>query len=186
MAQVGSGSTDGFGDELGGNCTPFSVSDITHSAQRCLGWSTVLAKVSDAVDNADDGAGIGVAGPSVADDLATDTVFLGSEREGDERDAVQVGEGTREQVKAILANEQLHVAQTERVACTRTAVLAGAEEPKERHVAQVRHGQADMIAVEGGQLANIVKDGEWKRFDSRRRRVLLGVAAKLSVKSEVG
>jgi hypothetical protein len=44
-------------------------------------------------------------GSGVADNLATDTVFLESERERDESDAVEVSELTRERIKTIVVNE---------------------------------------------------------------------------------
>jgi hypothetical protein len=68
----------------------------------------------------------------VPDDFATDTVLLGGEGERDEGNAIQVGEVTRERVDAIIADKELHVAETKRVALTRTAVLAGSKQPKER------------------------------------------------------
>jgi hypothetical protein len=43
-----------------------------------------------------------------------------------------------------------------------------------------------LVALEGSQLADIVKDSEGKRLDTRRRRVLLGVAAELAVQTEIG
>jgi hypothetical protein len=122
----------------------------------------------------------------MADDFSTDTIFLGSKRERDERNAVEFGKVTCERVKAIVAYEQLHVTETKRVAVSRTAVLAGSKEPKERHVAQVRHCEANLVTVEGGQFSDIVEDGDWKRLDARRRRVLSCVAAKLAVQAEIG
>jgi hypothetical protein len=67
--------------------------------------SIMEAKVADSFDNANHGADIEVAGPGVADNLATDTIFLGSERESDESDAVEVSELASERIKAIVVNE---------------------------------------------------------------------------------
>jgi hypothetical protein len=114
-----------------------------------------------------------------------DTIFLCSKCKSDERNAIQVEEVTRERINAIVANEQLHVAETKRVALTRTAVIAGSKQPTEHHVAQVRLRKADLVAVEGGHLVDIVEDGDWKRFDTRRWWVLLGVAAELVVKAKI-
>jgi hypothetical protein len=83
----------------------------------------LVAKVADSVDNAGDGTGKGVAGPGVADNFATDTVFLGSKRESNKRNAIQIGDITGERIKAIVANEELDIAETKGVAFTRTAVL---------------------------------------------------------------
>jgi hypothetical protein len=115
-------------------------------------------EVTDSVDNADDGAGIEVAGPGMANNLSTDTIFLGSERESDESDTVEVGEVATERIKAIVAYEELDVTETKRVAFSGTAILARAKEPKECHVTQVGDGKTDVIAVEGGHLTNIVED----------------------------
>jgi hypothetical protein len=71
-----------------------------------------------------------VAGPGMADHLATDTVFLCSKRESDECNSIQVGGVTRERIKGIIANAQLHVAQMKKVAITRTIVLARSYAPK--------------------------------------------------------
>ncbi len=97
----------------------------------------MVAEVADPVDNAYHGARKLVARSGMADNLATDTVFLGSKGESDERDASQVGDITGERVKAIVSNEQLDVAEAIRVALSRTAILAGTKGPKESHVAQV-------------------------------------------------
>lgn len=64
------------------------------------------------------------------------------------------------------------------MALTRSAVLAGSKEPNKHYVAQVGHSKANLVVVQGGQLANIVKNGDWKRFDWR-------VAVKLSVNEEI-
>jgi hypothetical protein len=71
------------------------------------------------------------------------------------------------------------------VALTRAAVFAGAQEPKARYEAQVGHCKADLVAMEGGHLADIVENGERKWLDARRWRVLLGVTAKLAVQPKV-
>jgi hypothetical protein len=63
------------------------------------------AKVADSVDNANHGADTEVVGPGVADNLTTDTIFLGSERESNESDVVEVSEHTSERGKAIVVNE---------------------------------------------------------------------------------
>jgi hypothetical protein len=51
-----------------------------------------------------------VTGPGVTNDFAADTILLGSERESDKGDAIQVGEVTRERIKTVVANEKLHIA----------------------------------------------------------------------------
>jgi hypothetical protein len=95
----------------------------------------VLAKVADAADNAYHGAGIEVARAGMPDNLTSDTVFLSRERECNERDASEVGEGTSERVESGIPDEQLDVAETKGVTVTGAAVLAWSEEPEESKVA---------------------------------------------------
>jgi hypothetical protein len=142
------GGPDAFGNQFGGNGTPFIGPGTADNAERGLARGTVEAKVADAVDNADDRTGIDVTGSGMSDNLATNTIFLGSKGERDERNAVEVSKITRERVKASIADEQLHVAETEQVILCRTAVFAGSQKPKECHVAQVRHYETDLVAME--------------------------------------
>jgi hypothetical protein len=184
-AQYSGGGTNGLGDQSGGHRAPGSGRGVADGAQWGIARGSVEAKVADAVDNTNHGTGIEVARPRVADNFATDTIFLGSERESDEGDTVEVSELTSERIKTSVADEELDIAEAKRVAFTRAAIFARAKEPKERHVAQVGHSKADVVAVEGGQLANIVENGKRKRFDARRWGVFLGITAKLTVKAEV-
>jgi hypothetical protein len=124
-AQESGRGPDGFGYKLGGNGAPRRRRCAADYAQRGVGRGRIMSKVADAVDNTSHWTCIWVAGPGVADNLATDTVFLGSKGEGDERDAIQVGDVTSERINASVANEQLDVAEPKWVAFTRTTVLAG-------------------------------------------------------------
>jgi hypothetical protein len=158
---------------------------MANGAQRGIVRSTVKAKVANAVDNTNHRTCIEVTGAGMADDLATNTIFLGGERESDEGNTVEVSEVTSEWINASIANEELYVAETKRVALTGAAILARAKEPKECHVAQVGHSQADLVVMKGSHLANVVENGKRKGFDARRRRIFLCVAAKLPVKAEI-
>ena len=51
------------------------------------------------------------------------------------------------------------------------SVLAESKEPKERYVAEVGHREADLLAVEGDRLANIVENGGDARRCQRRKSV---------------
>jgi hypothetical protein len=67
-------------------------------------------EVAYAVDNTDYWAGVEVVGPGMSNNLATNAIFLCSERESDEGDPVEVIKRTSERVYAIVSDEELDVA----------------------------------------------------------------------------
>jgi hypothetical protein len=137
-AQNSCGGTNRLGGQSGRNNAPCSGCGVSDGAQGGIGRNALEAEVADSVDNTNHGVGIEVAGPVVADNFATDTIFICTcecESESDKGDTAEVSEVIRERIKATVANEELHVAEPKRVALTGAAIFARAKEPKERHVA---------------------------------------------------
>jgi hypothetical protein len=147
----------------------------------------VEAKVADAVDTANHGTGIEVAGLGMTENLATDALFC---VENVTVTKVTWFRSARSQVSGSRQSLPMDICTSHR----RNGWLS-----LELQYAPGRRGQqnkrrpcsssptpckVDLAAVEGGHLANIVENGEQNFNSRRRRRALLGVTAKLAVKQE--
>ena len=112
-----------------------------------------------------------MSGPGVTDGLATDTIFLGSERERHKSGGLQFPDRSQQRVDAALANPTLHILNAEEIVVRLrgTCILARAQQEVKPHDEAVGDRQVKGCARRGREMCHGGDDIQGKWFDTRWR-----------------